>query len=345
MSNGVAYPNLAEHMVRVPLEELRTTLLAMLKKVSMFEFDSKVAVQRMIDADLHGLPQHGVGRICEYLDAVDLGDIDPRGRVLTLVDSPAFAVLDGSRAIGSVAATKGIELAVAKAKECGTGTVAVGNSQTLGALGVYATLAAAEGCICFCCTSTGGVMVSAPGTSEAAVGNNAFAWAIPTAEESPLLIDSSCGTASRGKLNILQELGIPIPEGVLQSDAENAPLLPRGGAMGFGMALACSALAGPLAGGKMPNAKKKAIISANDSEHFFYVIDVSHFADLDGFKKKVTEALAEIRQLPPTNAAEPVRIPGDRARAMSDGESVPLLMSSAEQIRQRAAKMKIDVTW
>lgn len=355
MLNVIAEADFDEHLLWFPLEELRTLLIRMLTKVSMFEFDAKVAAQRMLDADLRGIPQHGAIGILESLQAIDLGDIDPRGRVVTVVDKPAFAVLDGSRAIGAVAATKGLELAISKARECGTGTVAIGNSQSLGSAAVYAALAAEQNMIGFCCTSSGGATVIAPGTVEAAVGNHGFAWAIPTglsADSTPLVIDFSTGAASWAEIRLLQSLGLPIPPGIalnaqgeaVSSAAAAARLLPAGGAFGFGMALACGILAGPLSGGRLPLHKKKANPSANDSEHFCYVLDVGQFADVERFYREVSTAITEIRALS-TTADGPVRIPGDccalEQRRSSD-PGVPLLRSTAVAIRERALKMKLD---
>ena len=88
-------------------------------------------------------------------------DIDPRAQVLTVSETPAMAVLDGGRAIGHVAATKGMQLAIAKAREVGTGTVAVKNGQHFGAASVYALMAIEAGMIGYCTTSTAGATVAA----------------------------------------------------------------------------------------------------------------------------------------------------------------------------------------
>ena len=81
----------------------------------------------------------------------------------------------------------------------GHGTVAIGNSQPLGAAGVYALLAANAGLIGHCVTSTGRASVAAPGADSATVGNAAIAWAIPCGGETPpVVFDSACGATSWG---------------------------------------------------------------------------------------------------------------------------------------------------
>lgn len=58
---------------------------------------------------------------------------------------PAFAIIDGQKAIGMVSACKAMKLAIKKAKEVGIAYVGVKNSCHFGAAGYYANLAASEG--------------------------------------------------------------------------------------------------------------------------------------------------------------------------------------------------------
>src|SRR5258705_13008533 len=78
---------------------------------------------------------------------MDLGDIDPRARTITLHDTPAAALLDGSTGIGHVAATRAMLLVMEKARAVGTGTVVVRNSRLCGDAGGIARLAAEAGLI------------------------------------------------------------------------------------------------------------------------------------------------------------------------------------------------------
>jgi LDH2 family malate/lactate/ureidoglycolate dehydrogenase len=327
----------------------------MLVKRSMFQFDAATAVQRMLEADLYGIPAHGCGRIGEYLDALDVGDIDPRARVLTLQDAPAFAVLDGSRAMGQVAATKGAELAAEKAAENGIAMVTIGNSQTLGAAAVYVRLIAERGLIGLCLSSTGGATVTAPGTTAGAVGNSPLAYAVPVQGSHPVVFDAACGMHSWGKLELLGRYGIPFPEGIA-FDAQGAEtnildtartMHPTGGAFGFGLSLLCSILAGPLAGGRTPIHKKRSP-SAEDSQHVFLAIDIAQFTNPETFQKELQATLEEIRNLPPIDALNPVRIPGDRQMACFREYSetgIPIHRGIAEEIKQRAEKLKVEVSW
>jgi LDH2 family malate/lactate/ureidoglycolate dehydrogenase len=349
------YPSDAAQEVRISVSELQPLLEQLFTKASVFQFDAVVAVSRLLEADLQGHPAHGVALVCRLLDAIDMGDIDPRGRVLTVTDTPAYAVLDGSRALGPVAATKGAELAAAKAQAGGIGIVCVGNSQTLGAAEVYVRQISEKGLIGLCCTSTGGASVCAPGTRLGAVGNSAFAYAVPVRDSHPFVFDSACGEESWSKLRLLERYGMDVPLGIL-FDQQGAPaeslksaaaMLPRGGALGFGLSMLCSILAGPLCGGWMPIHKRRRV-DAEDSQHFFLALDPSRFCDVEKFQNELGRTLNEIRGLAPNNPAEPVRIPGDRSAACEAEyrqTGIPLHRTIADEIKQRATKKKLPVAW
>jgi LDH2 family malate/lactate/ureidoglycolate dehydrogenase len=354
MSNTLPFPADPAQEVRVPVEPLQTLVEQLLTKFSMFQFDATVAARRIIEADLYGVPSHGCALLDRLLTSLDLGDVDPRGRILTLRETPVFAVLDGSRALGHVAGTKATELAIAKARETGLGLVVVGNSQTLGAAELFVRLIAQAGQIGLCCTSTGGATVTIPGSHAGATGNCALAYAVPVADSHPLVFDSSCGADTFSKFSLLKRYGLPIPEGLLRdsagaptSDLSQGLLAPRGETLGFGLSLICSILAGPLAGGWMPLHKKRRT-DAEDSQHVFVAIDPDQFCDPVQFQGELTATLQKIRALPPIDPQQPIRLPGDRgiacyADAMQHG--IPLHQSVAEEIKTRAIKKKLTVPW
>ena len=191
--------NLAKHKntyVKISADSLRALVVELLLAKQVFRFDAETAADRMVEADLRGIQSHGSRALVRYLKAIDVADIDPRGHVLTVQETPAMAVLDGSRSIGHVAATKAMQLAISKAREVGTGTVAVRNSQHLGAASVYAMLAALEGQIGYCITSTGGATVAAYGSRQSAVANNAFAPKV-TLPPSPVSMMTSLSMTTR----------------------------------------------------------------------------------------------------------------------------------------------------
>jgi ureidoglycolate dehydrogenase (NAD+) len=341
--------------VIVQAEPLKALLIQLYVRQGMFQAEAEMAASRQIEADLRGIHSHGSRATPRYLKAMDLGDIDPRGQTAIVAQTPAMAVLDGGRNLGHVASTRAMKMAIDMARAVGTGTVAVRNSQHFGAASVYALLAANEGLIGYCTTSTGRATVAAYGSREPATANNAFAWAAPSRTGPPFCLDMACAVSSWGKVESQRLYGGSIPPD-WALDAQGNPtvdpsqaktLLPAAGARGYGLAFLCSILAGPLVGGKMPLHKTRSP-EAEGSEHFFYCLDISRFGSPDRFFDELDRTSAEIRVMPPAAGFSRVTLPGDIEAERAgrwQSEGIPLHRAHLEELATVAAKMKIAVPW
>lgn len=337
----------------VPAADLKQLTIDLLVKKGMFEVQAETAASRMVEADLRGIHSHGTRALPKYLEAMDVGDIDPRAQVVKERETVATAVLNGSRGIGHVAATQGMLLAIEKAREAGTGTVAVHTSHHCGAAGVYVLLAVEEGMIGYCTTNTAGPTVAAYGSDAATVANNAFAWAAPVRTGAPFVLDMACGISSWGKVESLKLYGQEMPSnwaldgnGAATVDPAAAKtILPAAGARGYGLALAASIIAGPLVGGKTPIHKKRKW-TVESSEHFFYAIDVSKFTDLEAYYDEMDSTVADIRSQPPAEGFDAVRIPGELEAEREQEwqrEGIPLHRAHVAGLAEVAASMKVAV--
>lgn len=341
--------------VLIPLEPLKELLVKLFVRMGMFQVEAEIAADRLIEADLRGIHSHGSRAAERYLDAMDMGDIDPRAQILTVTETPAIAVLDGSKAMGHVAATRAMELAIKKASEVGTGTVTVRNSHHFGAAAVYVLMAVEAGMIGYCTTSTGRATVAAHGSTQGATANNAIAWGVPTREGAPFVLDMACAKTSWGKLETLSLYGLPIPpgyaldiEGKETTDSSAVKtLLPAAGPRGYGLAMMSSILTGALTGGRLPIHKNRAP-ELEGSEHFFYVIDIKQFVEEDRFHETLASATEAIHQLTPVNENERVQLPGEQEweqaqRALQEGLYVH--RDHANSLKELAERVKYEVPW
>jgi LDH2 family malate/lactate/ureidoglycolate dehydrogenase len=341
--------------VIVPVEPLKELLVKMYIKKGMFRVEAEMAAARQVEADLRGIHSHGSRATPRYLNAMDLGDIDPRGQVQTIKKTAAMAVMDGGRAMGHVASTKAMLLAIELARGAGTGTVAVRNSQHFGAASVYSLLAAQAGMIGYCTTSTGHASVAAYGSRQPAVANNAFAWAAPTRTGAPFCLDMACATAAWGKVQTLGMYGQPLPAGWALDAAGNATtdpqaaktLLPAAGARGYGLAFLCSVLAGPLVGGKMPLHKTRSPESEG-TEHFFYAIDVAQFVEPDRFHDEIERTINDLHALACADGFDRITLPGELEWERSQrwtADGIPLHRDHVRDLTEVATKMKCPLPW
>ena len=355
MNETLDIPSDPGQEIVVPAEPLKQLLVKMYVRKGMCKVEAEDAASRQIEADLRGIHSHGSRATPRYLKAMDTGDIDPRGQVLTITRTPAMALLDGGRNMGHVASTRATQMAIEMAREVGTGTVAVRNSQHYGAASVYTLMAARAGMIGYCTTSTGRATVAAYGSRQPATANNAFAWAAPARSGAPFCLDMACAVSSWGKVDSKKLYGGTLPAGWALDEHGNPTidppaartLLPAAGARGYGLAFLASILAGPLAGGKMPLHKTHSP-EADGSEHFFYVIDISKFVELDQFYDELEATMRDVRALPPAEGFSRVCLPGEleweRAARWSE-QGIPLHRQHLAELGEVAAKMKLPVPW
>jgi len=355
MTETLDIPADASQEIVVQADDLMDLMVRMLKAKGMYEAEARIGAARLLEADLRGIHSHGSRSIWRYLDAIDSGGIDPRTQVLTERETPAMAVLNGGKGLGHVAATKGMQLAIQKARAVGTGTVAVCRGQHYGAASVYALMAVEAGMIGYTTTSTGTATVAAYGSRRPATANNALAWGVPTRSGAPFVLDMACAISSWGKVESFKLYGRQLPAGWALDAAGNPTqdpraaktLLPFAGARGYGLAFLSSVLAGPLVGGRMP-LHKGANVAADGSEHFFYAIDIRQFVDLERFYSELESTMADIRDLPPADGFDRVRLPGEleweRAQRWKR-EGIPFHRDHVQKLEEIAAALKLPVPW
>jgi hypothetical protein len=238
----------------VPVAGLRELLAALLVKKGVFAVEAEMAADRLIEADLRGEPAHGTAWIDELLNNLDLGDIDPRAKLLTVSQTPAVALLDGSTGLGQVAVTRAMNLAIEKARELGIGVVVVRNSQPCGDPGTYVYAAADQSCIGFCTTSTDVACVAPPGETAPLTGEHPFAIGMPTGVDEVAVVSGRC-----------------VPG---DAPAAFAPMW---------SGLVAGLMTSALAGGKLPVNKKRRGSFAEASEHVCLVIDAEKFGGREHF--------------------------------------------------------------
>lgn len=355
MAETLDLPRDESQEIVVPAEPLRALVVQLFVRKGMFAVEAEAAASRLVEADLRGIHSHGTRTVPTLIEHMDTGDIDPRASALTLHETPAIAILDAGKGLGHATATKAMNLAIEKARQVGTGTVAVKKSQHFGAASTYVLLAVEQGMIGFCTTSTGPATVAAYGSAFPATANNPLAWGIPTRSGAPIVLDMSCAKTSWGKVHTLGMYGLPLPAGWALDDAGQETtdpgaaktLLPAAGARGYGLALVAGVLAGPLVGRKMPLHKNRSPwIEA--SEHFFYAIDIAQFGEEDRFYNEIEATTNDIHGLLPEDGVDKVRLPGEleweRAQAWKE-DGIPLHRDHVAALGEVAATYKFDVPW
>jgi LDH2 family malate/lactate/ureidoglycolate dehydrogenase len=277
--------------------------------------DAARLANALVDADLRGVHSHGCRYLSVYANGIRSGRINKNPEVRAVRDDGATVLLDGDVGIGHVLATNAMRLAIERAKEHGVGVVAMRNSQHIGALAYYTQMAADAGCLGYCTTNAGIVMVP-PGGREKVVGLNPLSWAAPTRRPWSLNLDMATSVVAGSKLGMAQERGEKIPVG-WAVDAEGNPtddprkgmeggLLPLGGPKGYGLSVMLDVMSGILTGGRFGRG-----LGSKGSAQLYQAIDIERFTPLDEFKDRTEELIAQIKGSALAPGSEGIFFPGE----------------------------------
>lgn len=285
-------------------------------KLGVPEEDATICADVLISSDLRGIESHGVQRLKMYYDRIITGIQSAKTDIKIIKETPTTARIDGGHGMGHIAAYRGMELAIKKAKEYGTGAVAVGNSTHYGIAGYYSMMAVNAGMIGITCTNARPSIAPTFGI-EPMMGTNPLTIGIPTDEEFPFLIDCATSITQRGKIEVIARTKSPVPKGwVIDNKGElatesvqilddlisgEAALLPLGGAgeilgghKGYGYAAAVEILSSALADG--PFMKDLTLEKGYKLGHFFLAINIESFLPLNLFKSISGNILRNLRQ-------------------------------------------------
>ena len=215
-------------------EDLEDFTIKVFEKMGCSAEDARTATKVFIAAELNGLPSHGMLRIKDYFQLWQADRINVRPNVRIVHESPSTAVVDGDGAIGMIAATRSMEIAIEKAKSAGTGWVSTRGSNHYGIAGYYSMMALEHDMIGISMTIANPLVAPTWSVSQM-LGTNPIAVAIPVKSYPPFVADFSTTPIARGKLAVAGKKGEKVPLGYVQ-DMEGVPsddpdIIQKGGSM------------------------------------------------------------------------------------------------------------------
>ncbi len=303
--------------------KLAAFCVAVLERAGVPTENAEMVAHSLLAANLRGVDTHGVTRLPVYVERLRAGLIDGRTTGRIVAESPTTAAYDGQNGLGQVVGTKGMQLAIAKARESGVGLVTVRNSNHFGTAAYYAMMALDHDMIGFSLTNSPPLM--APwGGKHPFFGTNPLAIAVPAGEERPFVFDMATSVVARGSVILAAKKGDPIPPTwALNRDGEpttdpkaalDGALLPLGGHKGFGLAMVIDVLAGVLAGGPFGphigelynNPDKPQAVG-----HFFGVFPIDRFRPVREFKAEMDAMIREVKAQPLGKGFEKIMVAGE----------------------------------
>ncbi|MBS1491584.1 MAG: Ldh family oxidoreductase [Bacteroidetes bacterium] len=307
-------------------------------KIGCPEDQAMRAVESLLRADLRGIDSHGVARLSGYVRLWEAHRINTRPAIRVVHESPSTAVVDGDSGLGLVVAPKAMEIAMAKAKQAGTGWVAVKNSNHFGIAGHHAMMALPQDMIGMAMTNAS-PLVAPTFSVERLLGTNPIAVAIPAGQQPPFVADFATTTAANGKLEILQRKEKEAPLGWIQkkdgSPSSNPNELKNGGALiplgsdrehgshkgfclGAWVDIFSAVLSGANYGPWVPPFVSFLNPPANPVGegigHFFGAMRIDAFRPANEFKKHMDQWIERFRSAQLVAGEEKLIIPGDPER-------------------------------
>lgn len=364
---------MAEEPQRVNHEALTNFVTQVFCKLKVPEKDARTTAQVLVASDLRGIPSHGVARLQRYVKGIEDGVMIATPKVTTIHETPLTAVLDGGDGLGQVVGTKGMSLAIEKAKAVGLGFVAVRSSNHYGIAGYYSMMALEHSLIGVSMTNAAPLVVPTY-AKHMMLGTSPISVAVPAGKERPFVFDAATAIVPRGKLEVYSRKQQPIPLGWAvdetgKASAETDRILKNmlerigggltplggegeslGGHKGYGLGLLVDIFSAILSGGlwsHLTYPKKEGKPLPAKVAHFFGAMRVDFFIPVDKFKSGMDEMIRALKSASRAEGKDRIWIHGEKEFEAHDKNlnlGVPLEEKVANQLKEIAGKYGVEYT-
>jgi LDH2 family malate/lactate/ureidoglycolate dehydrogenase len=324
-----------DHDITIPAPVLTAAIRAAIEAAGVPAPIADVEAGVMVDADLAGVPSHGVVMLPRLLAGLRDGRCRAVPAVRLVRERGATCVLDGDNGPGRFVAVTAMDHAMARARQHGVGVCLAVRTTHWGRAHAYAARAASAGMVGLCTTNAIPTL-ALPGTAAAALGNNPLAIGVPRGDgRPPVVLDLAMTQAALGKVGTHRREQVPVPDG-WGLDRDGRPstdaaailasglLQPMGGHKGVGLAVMMELLTAGLAGGLLGHEIHARDASGldPDASKLFVAMDAEAFGGAAALAARVEAMGAHLRRLD-----DSARLPDDRGSRTRDvrlRDGVPL---------------------
>jgi LDH2 family malate/lactate/ureidoglycolate dehydrogenase len=332
-------------------------------KCGMDEQDAKQAADVLIAADLRGIDSHGVARLSGYVRLYEANRANMNAQHKIIYETPSTATIDADQGLGLVVAPKAMDIAIEKAKNVGTGWVAIQNSNHFGIAAYHAMKALPNNMIGIAMTNAS-PLVAPTYSKQRMLGTNPICYAFPAGKHLPIVIDMATSAAANGKLEIAQRTGKPIPNNWVQTkDGEESTnanelsnggsLLPLGGHKGYGLASLVDILCGVLSGANYGPWVPPFVAFLNPLEnlpgngigHFLGAMRIDAFRPADDFKNHIDNWIDAFKNAEKIDTNQHVIIPGEPEFLLEKerlASGIPLNEKVINDLQELANKLSLE---
>lgn len=340
---------------RIQHDQLVGIIAKALADVGVLANVAAIEAEVMVEADLLGVPSHGVRMLPGLIQGIRDGRVTANPKIKIIRERIASCAMDGDNGPGRFVSMQAMEQAVARAKQASVGAVLVTRVSHWGRAHAYAQRAAQQGMVGICMTNAIPNML-AWGSTKPLLGNNPLAIGVPRGEgKEPIVLDMAMSQAAVGKIGTYLREGKRVPTN-WGLDAEGKPsdnpaailagkkVLPFGEHKGVGLALMMELLTGVLAGGLLSHEIVQVDATGLDSgsSKLFIALDISAFVEMERFAQRVEDLVAWLK------SAEPgleIILPGERGwqtREKNLAEGIPIHVEIVAQLEAIGVHLQSD---
>lgn len=341
----------------IPVEEARSFCLDVYRQLNVPEDENIQLADIILDASLRGVDTHGILISPIYAQRIRSGQMIPGRHLKIDKETSTTALTDACQGLGQTTSVEGMKIALEKARAHSLGAVTIYNQSHNGALSYYVRMAADQNMVALMFGNST-PRVAPYGGRAGLHGTNPVAFGIPGGPHAPMVCDFATAASGAAIRQAVEDQAPSIP-GNLALDRDGNPttdpraafdgwLLPKGGTMGYGLALLADVLVGALSGSccgpDVPPVQD--IESPYCCGSFILVIDPEAFIGLEVFLRRVGFLIESAQAIQPADGFDRVRIPGERGEEEKERrrrEGIPMRRRSWEQMLQALEACDVDV--
>jgi L-2-hydroxycarboxylate dehydrogenase (NAD+) len=357
--------------IRIEKKRLVDFCTEAFKACGVDQEDAVICSEVLVEADIRGIPSHGVARLKRYLSGLKEGLMLTGGSYRVMKESPVSILVDAEGGLGAPVSYKIMSQILDKAETSGMAFGLVSNSNHYGIAGYYAMMALERDMIGISMTNTAALGVPTY-ARQVMFGTNPLAFAAPADRERAFVLDMSTTVVTRGKIDVYNreskdlESGWAVDKnGRTSTDAESllqdmfyrrgGGIVPLGGESeqlgghkGFGLAVMVDIMTGVLSGSNFGAHIYDEGESSARVSHCFGAMKIDLFMDPLLFRKNMDQMLSELRTMDPREGQKQVYFAGLKeflAEENSLTKGVPLSTQVWDDLKKIALEYNLEFSF
>ena len=328
----------------ISITELRELLDKALTIRNIPDKYKEFIIEDLITAELQDKKTHGIGKVLLLDEALKMKEDN---NIELIKEFGNYALYDGHKELGHIAALTCIDKVISLAKTHGNGIVALRNASRYGRLKPFAKIIADNNLIGIVMNNAGPAAVTAYGGITPILGTNPICFSFPSNNDDPYLFDFSTSKKVWGEIRQSTLANKDLPEncfldkeGHFTKDPSKADsVIAFGDNKGFALCLAIEMLAGAFTGSKVG----LQVDDEYDLGFVFMAFNPEMFGDLEEFKNKLKVLEKDIKNSIKNDNTEKIYIPGEVSKEKLEKATETGKVEVATETLNRLRQMAISI--